>query len=400
MLWLINSSGRNHLTVTAYISGVGAFLPNSPVGNNEIEHLLGQVGGVRSRSKALVLRSNGIKTRYYAIDPATRKMTHTNRELTLEAIRDLCERTGFPLSELACLACGTSSPDQFMPGHAVMVHAELGAPPCETVSTAGVCCSGMTAFKYGYLSVLSGATRNAITTGSELASISLRSENLEPRHETASEDQAAECLRANPGVALEADFLRWMLSDAAAAVLITDEPRGEGVSLRIDWVEIISMAHMAEPCMYAGAEKREDGTLLGFRDVLDLRTAVKLGHFQLKQDAKQLGQLIMSLGGEAFDIARKRNRITAEEYDWFLPHYSSEYFRNPMAQALDERGFSVPQERWFTNLTYKGNTGSASIFIILEELLNGGRLGSGQKILCMVPESARFNYAFMQLTAV
>lgn len=386
--------------MNAYISGIGAFLPNAPVGNNEIEHVLGRVGGARSRSRALVLRSNGIKTRYYAIDPTTRKMTHTNRELTAEAIRDLCQRTGFPLSELACLACGTSAADQMMPAHAVMVHAELGAPPCEAVSTAGVCCSGMTAFKYGYLSVLSGATRNAITTGSELASISLRAENFESGHEPVGDDQAAGRLRADPGVALEADFLRWMLSDAAAATLITDEPQGAVVSLRIDWVEIISMAHLAQPCMYAGAEKREDGTLLGWRELQNLPKAVERGHFQIKQDAKQLSQLVIGLCGDALDIVRKRHAITAEDYDWFLPHYSSEYFRKPTAQMFDERGFSIPPEKWFTNLNYKGNTGSASIFVILEELLNGGRLGSGQKILCAVPESSRFTYAFMQLTVV
>src|SRR2546426_3882914 len=43
----------------------------------------------------------------------------------------------------------------------------LGAPVCEAVATAGVCLSGATALKYGWMSVVSGGTRNAVVTGSE-----------------------------------------------------------------------------------------------------------------------------------------------------------------------------------------------------------------------------------------
>ena len=60
----------------------------------------------------------------------------------------------------------------------------------------------------------------------------------------------------------------------------------------------------------------------------------------------------------------------------------------------------IPDERWFTNLYTKGNTGAASVFIMLEELFNSGKLQTGQKILCMVPESGRFVVSFMWLTVV
>src|SRR5260221_13584604 len=58
-----------------------------------------------------------------------------------------------------------------MPNHAVMVHGELGAPVCEAVATAGVCLSGATALKYGWMSVVSGGARNAVVTGSGLAAV-------------------------------------------------------------------------------------------------------------------------------------------------------------------------------------------------------------------------------------
>jgi 3-oxoacyl-[acyl-carrier-protein] synthase-3 len=67
---------------------------------------------------------------------------------------------------------------------------------------------------------------------------------------------------------------------------------------------------------------------------------------------------------------------------------------------MEEIGFPVPPERWFSNLATKGNTGSASIFILLEELFHSGRLRKGERLLCMIPESGRFSIAYMHLTVV
>ena len=45
-----------------------------------------------------------------------------------------------------------------------------------------------------------------------------------------------------------------------------------------------------------------------------------------------------------------------------------------------------------------GNVGSASIYIMLDELLRSGRLRDGQHLLCWVPESGRFSSGFIYLT--
>nr|WP_236117109.1 hypothetical protein [Hassalia byssoidea] len=75
---------------SAYITGLGVFLPNNPVDNENIENVLGMINGKPSRTKSRILRNNGIKTRHYAIDPNTGKQTHTNAQLTAEAVRSLC----------------------------------------------------------------------------------------------------------------------------------------------------------------------------------------------------------------------------------------------------------------------------------------------------------------------
>ncbi len=68
--------------ISAYINGIGAFFPNQPVTNDEMENVLGMIQGKPSRSKKRILNNNGITTRYYAIDPVTGKQTHHNAQIS------------------------------------------------------------------------------------------------------------------------------------------------------------------------------------------------------------------------------------------------------------------------------------------------------------------------------
>ena len=376
----------------AYITRSSVCLPNAPVENDQVEAILGQVGERPSRARRVVQRSNGIRLRYYVIDPATGKPNYTNASLTAAAVKGLVH-DGFALDEIACLACGTSNPDQLMPNHAVMVHGELGAPVCEVVATAGVCVSGATALKYGWMSVMSGAAPNAVVTGSEVASLGLLAQNYD-----AEPLNGAEILEARSELAFEKDFLRWMLSDGAGALLIEPAPR-PGLNLRVEWIDIFSYAHLLPACMYVGAEKQADGALRGWM-LYSAREREAKSIFALKQDVRLLNDEVIehTLVKPLARVAAQR-ALSPGDVDWFLPHYSSEYFRAPVADGLARAGLPIPQERWFTNLERVGNVGSASIYIMLDELLKSGKLRDGQHLLCWVPESGRFSSGFIYLTA-
>ena len=377
----------------AYITRSSVCLPNAPVENDRVEAILGQVGERPSRARRVVQRSNGIRRRYYVIDPATGKPNYTNASLTAAAVRGLAGN-GFALDDLACLVCGTSNPDQLMPNHAVMVHGELGVPVCEVVATAGVCVSGATALKYGWMSVLSGDARNAVVTGSETASLGLLAQNYD-----AEPLNGAEILEAHSELAFEKDFLRWMLSDGAGALLLEPAPR-PGINLRVEWIDIFSYAHELPVCMYGGAEKQANGTLRGWLSYSACERQAK-SLFTLKQDVKLLNEQVIehTLVKPAGRVMARRG-LSSGDVDWFLPHYSSEYFRAPVAAGLARAGLPIPEERWFTNLERVGNVGSASIYIMLDEILQSGHLRNGQRLLCWVPESGRFSSGFIYLTVV
>jgi 3-oxoacyl-[acyl-carrier-protein] synthase-3 len=377
----------------AYVTRSSICLPNAPVENDQVEAILGRVGERPSRARRIVQRSNGIRRRYYVIDPATGKANYSNASLTATAIRGLAGE-GFALEDIACLVCGTSNPDQLLPNHAVMVHGELGVPICEVVATAGVCLSGTTALKYGWMSVTSGCARNAVVTGSEVASLVLLAQNykVEPLKGAQVPEESSE-------LAFERDFLRWMLSDGAGALLLEPAPR-RGLNLRVEWIDIFSYAHALPACMYMGAEKRSDGALRGWMDYSACEREAN-SVFTLKQDVRLLNEAVIeyTLVKPLQQIMEQRS-LSAEHVDWFLPHMSSEYFRVPGTAGLERVGLPIPQERWFTNLERVGNVGSASIYVMLDELLRSGKLQDGQHLLCVVPESGRFSSGFIYLTVV
>ncbi len=380
--------------MTVFINDVSAFLPNEPVDNDHIQDVIGKIHNMPSRMKNRILDNNKIEKRYYAIDPATSKLTHTNAQLTAEAVKNLRPYEGFTIADIQCLCCGTSMADIIVPGHGLMVHGELGSPPCEVISTAGICLSGISAFKYAFMNVALGFSDNAVATGSELASSLIRAKFFE--HLQSDLD-----IKSNPVVPFDAEFLRWMLSDAAGAVFMSSRKNTDRFSLKVDWIEHVSYAGQYQVCMYAGAVKNEDGSVTGWRQLDSLKEALDKNYFALKQDMTILNEEMVkvSVNMALAQTLAKRN-LKASEVDWFLPHYSSYYFRDKVFKAMEEIGFTIPYERWFTNLSYKGNTGSASIYVMLEELFHSGKLKEGNKLLCFIPESGRFSMAYMLLTVV
>jgi len=374
-----------------YIINTSVFFPNEPVSNDEMEEFLGYIDNKPSKSKRIVLRNNGIKNRFYALTKGG-KPTHSNAEMTANAVKALFKNDINQIKNIELLACGTSSPDQMMPSHAVMVHGLLPETNAiEVVSPAGVCCAGMHAFKYAYLSIKAGDIHQAVATGSERMSVSLVSAVFEDEAKKLKE------LEGNPYIGFEKEFLRWMLSDGAAAFLMSDKKNTDGLSLRVEWIEGVSYANEKEACMYMGAHKLEDGTLKGYLDYSPEEIAGK-SLLSIKQDVKLLSENIVPLGGIGLKAALDKHGVSSSEVDFFLPHMSSEFFKDKIYQRLIENETAIPYEKWFVNLDTLGNVGAASAYLMVDELFNSGKLKKGHKLLMLVPESGRFSYMYSLLT--
>jgi 3-oxoacyl-[acyl-carrier-protein] synthase-3 len=374
-----------------YINKVAVFLPSKPVSNEEMEDYIGLIGGKPSRVRSIVLKQNGIKTRYYGLDKE-HKITHSNAQLAKEAVLGLFQEKTVP-TDITLLACGTSTPDQLLPSHASMVHGELGNFPMEIFSSSGVCLTSLQALKICYSNILAGLHDNAVCVASELTSPALVSKFYDPEYEATHDNPDKD-----PYMAFEKDFMRFMLSDGAGAVLLQDHPEGD-CPLKVEWVEMTSYANELPTCMFMASELEPNGRLKSWKEFSPEEIKDR-GVLVGKQDIRQLKKYAIKYWVDHIETTLAKHNLNPEEVNYVLPHLSSMLFYDQVNDELIARGIALTKEKWFVNLPSVGNVGSAAIYVALEELMRTKGIKQGQKILLLVPESGRFSYGTVLLTRV
>ncbi|MEU2033799.1 3-oxoacyl-[acyl-carrier-protein] synthase III C-terminal domain-containing protein [Nocardia amamiensis] len=371
----------------AFITATGRFLPGEPVPNDEIEEYIGKAGRASSDLKDQILQNSGIKTRYYAIDKQ-QQTVYSNTVMAAGAVRDAVERAGLRPEQVEMLAAATTLPDLMGPGHASMVHGELGYPPMEIVTAHGICSSGMMALKNAYLQVKIGEKSTAVSVASELASRGFKHTRYEEM----------KAITEDGSLPMETAFLRYMLSDGAGAAVVSNAPAADRLSLRIDWISLTSYANTEKACMYFGSNKNTCEKTWG--DYPNASAAAIDGALAPRQKLSLLPHLVR-VGIDEYERLARAGKFDPDAVTWFPAHYSSERMKTMLTGELKRRGVSAGRpEAWFSNLTRVGNIGSASIYVILDEMLRENLVRPGETLLCMVPESGRFAISFMHLTAI
>jgi 3-oxoacyl-[acyl-carrier-protein] synthase-3 len=371
-----------------YITGTGAFLPGAPVGVEAMEDHIGRIGGRASAVGRRALRWNGVETRHYAMAPDG-TVEHSNASMAAEAVRAALDDAGLGLGDLQHLATATTQGDYLVPGHGPAVHAELGAGPIEVASYQSVCASALMAVKGAWLQVRAGEAEVAVATGSEFSSRWFR-----PRFY-----EGTALVDAKGRTRMEADFLRFTLSDGAGAVVLEPRPRPDGLSLKVEWIDLTSLAGAFDPCMWAGST---------FEDRADMRSAWShagptaahaAGAVALLQDFELLKIVIRAWIGVWMKKVDE-GRIDPDKVDHLLCHYSARSLREEIVSVLKSTRAMIPEEKWFSNLPTVGNIGSASIWVMLDEFMKSGRARRGERVLLIVPESGRAMVGFMMLEVV
>ncbi|WP_454696935.1 iron-containing redox enzyme family protein [Achromobacter aegrifaciens] len=367
-----------------YLESAGYFMPGEPVSNDAMDSYIAPLNRMSSRIKSRILAENGIKQRYYAIDPEGATV-FTNAQLAANAIRDCLRRSDSDLSAVSLLASGSSGGDALMPGFSNMIQGELAAHPMETLSVHGICAAGVSAIQTAAQGVELGGHASALAVASELPS------RLFKRSRFAARGYDAD---------FDAHFLRWMLSDGAGAVLLGNSGRplpgaSQGVRLRLKWVHQRSFSGDYPVCMQLGlSADRAKGHL----DYPSWNEAEADGALSLRQDIRLLPHLF-DIGIHEYAKLVRDGWVDPDQVDHFLCHYSSEKFIPVVEDLMEKAGLVIPRERWFSNLAWRGNTGAASILIMLAEFLETREVKPGEQIFCYIPESGRFMAAYMLLEA-
>ncbi|HEV2650208.1 MAG TPA: beta-ketoacyl-ACP synthase III [Rhizomicrobium sp.] len=371
-----------------FITGCGRFLPGAPIPNDAMEDHLGRIAGRPSLLGRRALRWNGIETRHYALD-ANGVGFDTNAGMSAKAVTAALDDARLEARDLTFLATATTQGDYLVPGHATAVHGALGNQPMEIASFQSVCGSSLMAAKAAFLNVKAGEHSVAAASAGEFSSRWFRPSFYE----------GTALVDAKGRARAEADFLRFTLSDGAGAIVMEPAPKTDGLSLRVEFIDVVSLAGQFEPCMWAGASVENRTDLSSGWATQGPVAAHAAGAIALLQDFELLKRVIRAWVGvylEKVDV----KRIVPETVDWLLCHYSAQSLREEIVSLLEKTDAMIPQQKWFSNLPTVGNVGSASIWIMLEEFLRSGRLKRGEKVLCVVPESGRALVGFMMLEAV
>jgi 3-oxoacyl-[acyl-carrier-protein] synthase-3 len=363
-----------------WIESTGLFMPGDPVTNDELDAYIAPLNRASERLKRKILQENGIERRYYSVDKDG-QTRWSNAQLAAEAARACLTRAGVGLSDVGMLATGSSGGDAILPGFANMVHGELAGPPMETLTVQGVCASSVGALQQCAQALELGTHGRALAVAAEMPSRLFKRSRFAPR---------------GYDVDFDAHFLRWMLSDGAGAVLLTrTAPTSQPVRLRVKWVQQRSFSGDYPVCMQLGLTLDRARSYLDFPSASEAEVA---GALSLRQDIRLLPHLF-DVGIHEYVSLAKDGWFRPDEVTHFLCHYSSARFIPVVDDLITRANLKIPRERWYSNLAWRGNTGAASIFVMLAEFLQTHTLKPGDKLLCFIPESGRFTVAHMLLEA-
>ncbi len=366
--------------MSVYITSTGSYLPGPAIDNDNIERVLGLVNGKPSRLKKKILSANGIIHRHYAINEQ-HETTESNSDLAAKAGLQCLNQIGFNLNRVSLLSAATSQGDLVLPGFGSMLQASMKLPDVELHTSHGICSSSMMALKTAFTNIKAGEHSSALVVASELTSRLFKASRYEA---------------AGSAVDFNAEFLRWMLSDGAGALMLENNPRG--TCLKIDWIKGFSHADAYPVCMTVG-KPRPGSEFESWQDYPTYAEAEAAGALLIRQDVRLLDNIV-KLGVDGYLRLMDQEQMSVNDIDHVLCHYSSDHFRSKIFDMLTKAGAMIPEEKWYSNLVERGNTGCASIFIMLDEFLKTQRYQPGESILCMVPESGRFNTMYMKLTVV
>ncbi len=386
-----------------YLLNASAYLPGKSVDNEHIDDYIAPLSG-SARIKRKILAENGIQQRHYAIDTSG-NTTVSHTDMACAAIQTCLQESKLDTRAIDLLTAASSGGDVLMPGMANMIQGCLHAPPMETHSHHGICASSVLALKDAAQNLTQNHhQRHAITVAAEMPSRMFKRSRF-----------ASQAYKTD----FETAFLRYMLSDGAGSVLLgkgetlkeqqnADTPLArQNLALKLDWIHAKSFSGDYPVCMQLGQGSHHNTNTTehglenqaSFLDFPGLCEAEAAGHFNVRQNLRLLPNL--------FDVAVheyarlvQQGHITPDEVDTFLCHYSSEALGETCDRMMQKAGLSIPREKWFNTLAQRGNTGAASIFIMLADYLQNANLQAGQKILGFVPESGFFTVSYFMLTLV
>lgn len=293
--------------ITAAITGVGAFLPDYILDNDELSRMV-------ETSNEWIMTRIGIKTRHIMKDP-----TKASSYMGSQAVKELLEKTDTDPKEIDLVICATVTPDMFFPSTGNMIAYQAGCSNAFAFDVSAACSGFLFALATGSKYIETGACKKVIVVGAEKMS------------SIVDYNDRATCP---------------IFGDGAGAVLL--EPNEEGLGV---------LDHLLHSD--GSGEKHLHMKAGGSLNPASQETLAKNWH-TITQEGQAVFKAAVSNMADVAVTMMERHNLSADDIRYLVPHQANLRIIDATAKRM-----GLPGEKCMINIEKYGNTTSATLPLCL-----------------------------------
>ena len=308
--------------MTTKIIGTGSYLPEYVVTNDDLAKLV-------DTSDEWIASRTGIRNRRIATNESGVDMAAAAAE---EALKD----AGMDGSEIDLILVATCSSDFQFPSTACLVQKAIHATNAAAFDLSAACSGFLFALHTAHAYICAGIYKNILLVGVEALS------------KLIDWNDRSTCVLFGDGAGaavLKSEDMRYYLP-----VTHSDGSKGEALCCR----------------------SRYDRSELSPEDL----PKPDEKEYLMQMDGREVFMFAVKSVPQAVKEVVEKNNVAQEEISFYILHQANKRIVEAIAKRLGE-----PLEKFPMNLEEYGNTSSASIPILLDELNRAGKLQKGQKII-------------------
>jgi 3-oxoacyl-[acyl-carrier-protein] synthase-3 len=312
-----------------------------------------------------IRQRTGIRQRHYVAEG------QTSSDLGYEASLRAIEAAGIEPSEIDTIICATMTADYKFPGSGGLIGARLGIPgvPCFDIQQQCATVPYTLQLANGLVSANAAATILLVGADAHAGFMPWKDwDVLYGEREGPVSPELYERATAHRGLAV-------IFGDGAGAMILRKSAtEGHGFL----GAELHTDGRYAEDIVLHGGGFRARPFLS--KEMIDNEDYVPRmeGRSLFKHAVTKLPRVVRSLCAA--------HGVTLDEVDWFLPHQANDRINIAVRDAL-----KLPHSKVPSNIARFGNTSSATIAILLDEMVRDGRIQRGQ-LLCMLALGAGLHW--------
>ncbi len=319
------------------IIGAGFYVPPKVVTNDDLSKLM-------ETSDEWIRERSGIQERHYVEDGVGAS------DLGTEAARKALARAGLQATDLDLIVLASLSPDYCFPGSGVLVQHKLGCRDIAAIDVRNQCSGFIYSLSIADQFIKTGMYERVLVIGSEV-------------HSTGIE------------LATRGRDVAVLFGDGAGAVILAPCEPGQGILS----THLHSQGeHYDKLMVYAPASCRQPRLT---HEMLDQ------GLQYPKMDGKFIFRMAIDKFCGVIDEALKKNNLTLNDLDLFIPHQANLRISNMVGKKL-----GLPEDKVFNNIQKYGNTTAGSIPIAISEAWEQGKIKDGS-LVCLASFGSGLTWA-------